>query len=148
MGMGSKLTETVERIVKAAGRREEWNGVLARGGHFHLRIENGSLMPLVIESWRLPRKPGERVISVAHYFEQNGDQVPDPDVEILGDGLPMNITTQFRYTRVGWWDEAGELQGSPSKRCELQGFLNLWAGNIKAQGFIEAAGRLAVGEGC
>lgn len=146
--MGSKMAETVERIVKAAGRQEEWAGVLARGEHFHIRIENGSLMPLVIESWRLPRKPGERVISVAHYFEQNGDQVPDPDVEILGDGSPMNITNQFSFTRVARWDEEGELQWSPAKRYELQRFLNLWARNINAQGFIEAAGRLAVGEGC
>lgn len=146
--MGSKLIETVERIVKAAGRQEEWAGVLSSGEHFHLRIENGSFMPLVIESWRLPLKREERVISVAHYFEQNGDLVPDPDVEILGDGFPMNITTQFGYTRVARWDEAGELQWNQAKRYELQRFMNMWARNIKAQGFIEAAERLAVGERC
>ena len=40
----------------------------------HLRLENKGYMPLVIE------KTGKNLVSVAHYYEQNGDLIADPDV--------------------------------------------------------------------
>ncbi|MBK8417496.1 hypothetical protein [Candidatus Villigracilis saccharophilus] len=42
---------------------------------FHVRFDMPHYNRLVIERH-------DALISVAHYFEQNGDLVPDPDVEV------------------------------------------------------------------
>ena len=42
---------------------------------FHVRFDMPHYDRLVIERH-------DSLISVAHYFEQNGDLVPDPDVEV------------------------------------------------------------------
>lgn len=60
----------------------------------HLRLEMGKdspYMTLVIE------KVGQHRISVAHYYYQEGDAIPDPDVELWiapdGQWYPVAITT-------------------------------------------------------
>jgi hypothetical protein len=55
----------------------------------HLRLEQPSYMPLVIE------KIGCHLVSVAHYFYQNRDAIADPDVVFftgLGSWVPIEIT--------------------------------------------------------
>src|SRR5258707_7327800 len=50
------------------------------GRHFHIKIEHGSYMPLVIEDIEEPGPAGYPTISVAHYGEQNGDLMRDPEM--------------------------------------------------------------------
>ncbi len=56
--------------------------------HYSVKIENSGFMALIIE------KHGAQIV-VAHYFETNGDLVPDPDMEFVDlgadDWLPVAI---------------------------------------------------------
>ena len=122
----------------------------------HLRINNKPYMPLVIECI------GKNLISVAHYYTQNGDLCADPDVVFLvgcdGEWYPVEWTTPQmmlmgrvvggyqRYVEVdaenGTWLKA-DLRG----QRDLAIFCNQWADNIKMQGFVEASGQRAAGRG-
>jgi len=74
-------------------------------------------------------------ISMAHYYEQNGDLVPDPDMEIMlmhvtRMALPVHFQNAFAYrvcvegTRV--------INGR--EFADQSSFLSMWLRNIKAQG--------------
>jgi len=134
------FVNTVERIVKAAGK---WDDYLSED-HFHMRINNSPYMDLVIESWRCGSHPedlGARHTSVAHYYEQNGDLIPDPDVVIdTGTGAPIEISQWCGTCRARWWDEdRGCGVVNPRQDKDIRTFLNVWSRNLKAQGFIAAA---------
>jgi hypothetical protein len=63
-------------------------------------------MPLVVE------RIGQNRYSVAHYFEQNGDRVPDPDIEFVRDAegrwYPAAATMAIgTYHRVAEFDGDG-----------------------------------------
>jgi len=132
---------TIVEIVKAAGQFEEFT---RRGCHFHVVIENGSYQPLVIEAWDSPIAGEGRRISVAHYFESNGDLVPDPEVEIRDDGWPIELSQVLGYTQVTVYQEDGTLLFAPRSRRDVLYFLNdTWAPNLRAPRFIEAARKLA-----
>ena len=132
---------TIVEIVKAAGQFEEFT---RRGRHFHVVIENGSYQPLVIEAWDSPIRGEGRRISVAHYFESNGDLVPDPEVEIRDDGWPIELSQVLGYTQVTGYREDGTLLFAPQSRQDVLHFLDdTWAPNLRAQHFIEAAQKLA-----
>lgn len=107
-----------------------------------------SFMPLSIEAiGRGPR--GGLLISVMHFFEQNGDLMRDPDVEIeiepkTGEWLPVS----YRQDSLGLLQEAvsvedGSLQVDEELVRDLQSFLGDWDRNIGDQGFLEAAKALA-----
>ena len=132
---------TIVEIVKAAGRFEEFT---RRGRHFHVTIENEPYQPLVIEAWDSPIRGEGRRISVAHYFESNGDLVPDPEVEIRDDGWPIELSQVLGYTQVTVYREDGTLLFAPRSRQDVLHFLDdTWAPNLRAQRFIEAARKLA-----
>lgn len=134
-----KFLETIEEILKAAGKWEEFKN----NEHFHARIENKPFMPLVIESWPSLRPlVGEtRIISVAHYYYQNGDAIADPDVEITDTGWPINFTQPNFYQEITWRQD-GRTVYHPTAKKGVLSFLNMWAGNLKNQGFIEKAAQL------
>jgi hypothetical protein len=58
--------------------------ILERAGDFrptlYLKIENPPYMALVIEATPEPGPTGLPAISIAHYGEQNGDLVRDPEM--------------------------------------------------------------------
>ena len=132
---------TLVEIVKAAGQFEEFT---RRGCHFHVTIENGPYQPLVIEAWDSPIRGEGRRISIAHYFESNGDLVPDPEVEIRDDGWPIELSQVLGYTQVTVYREDGTLLFAPRSKRDVLHFLDdTWAPNLRAQRFIEAARKLA-----
>ncbi|PWB76303.1 MAG: hypothetical protein C3F07_03810, partial [Anaerolineales bacterium] len=61
---------TIEHLLKSHNLLEDFH----RQESFHVRFEKTGYQRLVIERH-------SKMISVAHYFEQNGDLVADPDVE-------------------------------------------------------------------
>ena len=85
-----------------------------------------------------------RRISVAHYFEMNGDLVPDPDVVFFitdkGDWAPIGITQSFggwrSYVKMrmdGNGIEAYDREG----QADLADFADVWAQNLADQGWLE-----------
>jgi hypothetical protein len=134
MKTSPKMQRVIEQLAKKHGldlSREE----------AHLRLTMPGYHRLVIETI------GSQCVSVAHYFEQNGDLVADPDVVFFtgyGEWVPIEITQVMDiYRRYAELDEAGRA----IERMNLQGvaalasFTEQWAQNILAQGWLERGQR-------
>ncbi len=155
-----EFLDVIQEIVEAAGQTER---LMQRGERFRLRIENSPFMPLTIEAWDSPIHAEGRRISVAHYFEQEGDLVPDPEVEIRDDGWPIELSQRDFYTQVTLYQPDGTMLFAPQSKRDVLAFLNgTWAPNLpmsnapverwwaawrRAQRFSEAARNLAVPDG-
>ena len=84
-------------------------------------------------------KIGENTFAMAHYFEQNGDLVPDPDMEIRvfpekGMVEALTFQSQLSYSRVYPDPENPNLVNIRVK-IELNRFLGMWLRNLINQGF-------------
>jgi hypothetical protein len=99
----------------------------------------GVFMPLHVE--RLT----ESRYSLAHYFEQNGDLVADPDGEFYraDSGRVFPSALQLctgHYTRALEFGGDDELKGyRPRALRELNAFARVWLQNIKRQQLSRAA---------
>ena len=74
-------------------------------------------------------------IALSHYYKQNGDMVPDPDMEIRiypGTKMAEALTYQdgFGYRQV--YPSPGKIDVQARK--DLNAFLNQWLSNLLAQG--------------
>jgi uncharacterized protein YqiB (DUF1249 family) len=74
-------------------------------------------------------------IAMAHYYKQNGDMVPDPDMEIalypdrkMAEAL--SYQDSFGYRQVYPEPNKVDLRA----KTDLNHFLNQWLNNIKMQG--------------
>ena len=131
MKKGDPMKSAIEKILQSVGQLDRFNA----GGDFHLRIENAPYMPLSIE------RHGE-IVSVTHYFEMNGDLVPDPDLELLltasGDWLPLAIqhSTGHYFRAVEVIGRGGRFEVmNPKVLRDLQSFARQWGRNLLMQGF-------------
>jgi len=77
------------------------------------------------------------VFAVAHYFEQNGDLVADPDVTFLcgGDGrwYPLAFQNALGYRRAAEVRSDGELLVNRARQSDLAGFCGTWMKNVAEQ---------------
>lgn len=103
----------------------------------HLHLELSCYEPLVIE------RIGQYQISVAHYFEQNGDLVSDPDVVFFtgyGAWVPIEITYNFgrtfRYAMLNA-DDTQIYKINVAQQASLAAFTEQWAQNLRDQGWLE-----------
>lgn len=83
-------------------------------------------------------KKGRYLIALAHYFSQNGDLVPDPDMQIridleLETGEAMHYQDQFGYRPVYVFEDGKELVNLKEKK-EQNKFLSGWLSNLINQG--------------
>jgi hypothetical protein len=124
----SKMTATIERILCAHGLLQEF----LRSEDFAVRIKNKPFMPLTIE------RHGSRV-TLTHYFSQNGDLIPDPDMEfeMLSEHIWYPVAIQFA---TGAYRRAMEIRDgkkfvNPREVCEQIQFSRMWAQNLIDQGF-------------
>jgi hypothetical protein len=113
---------------------------------FHIRIENEPWMHLVIEDTQERGPNGLPVISVAHYREQNGDLMRDPEMmfEIEKSSEAMTLVPFYwRNDYAGieqysaFQEEGQTLLNGKLKRDHLA-FADTWDANLRAQGFLEA----------
>ena len=116
---------------------------------FHLRIENPPYMALVLEGIGLgPR--GLMAISVAHYGEQNGDPMRDPEmcfeVEFAESKVLALHPYQFQNDyagvyQVAVWEEdsccGSHVIVQPDILREQRAFARVWDRNLMAQGFLQ-----------
>ena len=99
----------------------------------HRRLDNapGTFMAVVVE------KIGPSRFSVAHYFEQNGDKVADPDLELVrqdGSWFPVAITQWCGYRRAAETDEHGRIVAYNRRAyADLRSFAATFLSNIKRQ---------------
>jgi len=109
------------------------------GKENHLRINNSNdaFMPLTIE--RLYDLPESKIVvySLSHYYESNGDLIPDPDMTFaVNDNFIMPLTYQDTFS----YDEAITIKPmlqdwliKERTYNNLVSFANLWLRNIKEQ---------------
>lgn len=125
--MTTLFQSTIEGLLAAHGLLEAFQ----ENDSFHVRLDQPGYERLVIE------RHGD-LISVAHYYEQNGDLVPDPDVELhYPTWVPTAITQAFGGYRQKFLERDGQTYVDTRFHKEVSAFLVLWARNIRAQGWAE-----------
>ena len=96
--MTTLFQSTIEGLLAAHGLLEAFQ----QNDSFHVRLDQPGYERLVIE------RHGD-LISVAHYYEQNGDLVPDPDVELhYPTWVPTAITQAFGGYRPKFLERDGQ----------------------------------------
>ena len=122
-------------------------------GNQHLKIENQPFMPLTIE--RIGKIYWENgiLISLCHYYVQNGDMMQDPEMcFIVVDQREFDMAAFEKVTIVpylyqqaglGIYEESMTFKNNVVDYCnnELQLqqviFANQWLQNIRLQGFLK-----------
>jgi len=121
--------ENFDRLIKL--------GILTPDGKLtfqnYMKIENEPYMPLSLDNL------GNNTFSMAHNFIQNGDLIPDPDMEIriipelkMVEALAIQHSTGY-YRRV----YVDEKRFYPQEKKDQNSFLNMWTKNLLNQGFAE-----------
>ena len=126
--------------------------ILKKAGGWHhglyLRIENPPFMALVIEATDESGPCGLPALSVAHYGEQNGDLMRDPEMCFeLGFAVGAHLTPfYFRNDYLGIEQFSRTIEGDNyvfdrDLYDQHEKFAGLWDKNLSRQGFIEALTR-------
>ena len=110
----------------------------------HTRIDNnkpGSAIMAVVVEWIGDCKLGD-TFSIAHYYEQNGDLVADPEMTFLkatasGKYFPMSIKMDgLDIYREGLiWDDGEPRYINRREQRDQAIFAGTWMQNIKWQQF-------------
>lgn len=122
--LGKRAAQTLDQLVAGLGDSNPTR---------KLDRSNGTYMPLYVE------RLDERRVSISHYFEQNGDLVPDPDMSFwrgnTGDWFAVDCTMATGYyTRAIEFGANGVPEGvRPRASRELASFAAMWLRNIKDQ---------------
>jgi len=124
--------------------------ILERAGGYRpslsIKIENPPFMALVIEA--IGAGPlGTPAISIAHYGEQNGDLMRDPEMCFELSKPPLCslelVGYYYRNDYMGVEQYSRYIDGTnyvfvPDLYEQHRKFARLWDRNIHAQGFLEA----------
>jgi hypothetical protein len=139
--------------MKNAARIIELNGGYSKLADRPIRIEMKGYDRLCIEHVGNAPTDGLVLVSVAHYFEQNGDLMSDPEMTfevnpsddkengwLSGSWRPASITQSPMgvYREAVFRDDAGRTLIRPKLVAELKGFARMWNRNIGEQGYLEA----------
>ena len=125
--MTTLFQTNIEQLLKAHNLLEKFHSQ----DEFHVRFDMPHYDRLVIE------RLGD-LISVAHYFEQNGDPIADPDVELhYPTWTPTAITQAFFGYRSKFIERDGKTFVDTRFHKDVSSFLAMWARNIQAQGWAE-----------
>ena len=117
------MKTAVMRMLRLAGREEEFLDAVANNKEFYMRVAVKEYMPLIIETTPF----GE--VSVMHYYVQNGDVMRDPEIVYKADNWrPIEIRQDaFGVSR----------RANPGHYLvEANKLSTVWANNLKAQGFL------------
>ncbi len=133
--LNSKATQIIQKLYGSMSdpkyRQDE-------DGNYAKIANNPNLMPVVVEKVGHLTGYGE-IISIAHYGEQNGDLMADPEMTfVIVDGEYFPIT--FRNDYVALYQEVFDYNedGSPEAidiklQSELTSFANTWMNSIQEQ---------------
>jgi hypothetical protein len=124
--------------------------ILERAGGYrptlYLKIENPPYMALVIEAVPEPGPLALPAISVAHYGEQNGDLMRDPEMCFELSERSGSLALDSYYFRNDYmgseqWSRNlvnGQYAVQPDLHKLHELFAEVWDGNLRSQGFAEA----------
>lgn len=118
-------------VIEAILARHKLLETFRDNGNFFVRVSVSGFMPLSIE------RHGDQVF-IAHYFVQNGDLIPDPDMEfeiVDGRWVPAAIQhSSGAYRRCVTYANGNRLVDLRQQRDQAA-FSDLWAQNLLSQGF-------------
>ncbi len=126
--------QTVLKLIKLAGG---WHPGL------YLKIDNPPHMELVIEAMDESGPCGLPAISVAHYGEQNGDAMRDPEMcfEVSRWGSLNPFYWRNDYAGIEQWSRFirdDNYRYHSQLHAQHENFAALWDKNLNAQRFVEA----------
>ena len=134
----------MQHIQQMIDQHGGFEAVLAR----YLRFENPPFMRLVIEVIGGPYPNGAYEVSVAHYAEQNGDAMRDPEITFLvvpaergTTWTPLTFENSYLscYQLVASVSSAGLVEArDPALMRDLSDFATQWDHNLLQQEFIAA----------
>jgi len=115
------------------------------GGVHAVRIAVSGYMPLSVQEIG-SSGDGDRLVSLCHYGEQNGDLMRDPDMVFLFHNVSYGAAAEpesFRNDYLGIvqdvyrYDETGRrTHVLPTLKQDLTEFAESWFANLKDQGFF------------
>ncbi len=111
-------------------------GMVELGDHRKIDNTNGSFMAVCVEI--IAKTALGPLVSVAHYYEQNGDLMRDPDVVFLVDADGHVYPVSFRQDNLGIDQEAAVVEDGKWKvrtrmQADIAKFCNDWFQNIQEQ---------------
>ncbi len=95
-------------------------------------------MPLTFDL--IERSEGRVQYAMAHWFEQQGDLIQDPEmiIEIKGRSVEaLSIQHPPPFNRVMPVYSEDRTSYSPRQKRDQNQFLEMWLSNIRAQGFVK-----------
>ncbi|MHB8143966.1 MAG: DUF1249 domain-containing protein [Thermoleophilia bacterium] len=106
----------------------------------YMKFEAHGFMDLGVD--RLYGDEESVTVALSHYFKQNGDMVPDPDMEVriypaMKMAEALTYQDSFGYQQV--YPTPGQVNLKAKK--DLNSFLNYWLSNILKQGFERSGGK-------
>lgn len=116
-------------------------------GEQYVKLEAKGFMDLHVNrlnadyvAGKLARGTRWNYYSLAHYYNQNGDMVPDPDMVVRVDpemkmAEVWSYQDSFRYDQV-YIEQEGKVMVYPKLKKDLNHFMKQWLRNIKQQGFL------------
>jgi len=110
----------------------------------YLKIQNPPYMELVIEAVDESGPCGLRSLSVAHYGEQNGDLMRDPEMcfelSLAGEAQLDPFYWRNDYVAVEQWSRnilRDHYVCHPELHEQHKQFARMWDNNLRLQGFAE-----------
>lgn len=132
--------QTCPQMQKVITRLTTRFGMDLEAGESYLKLENGPYVPLVVE------KVGRSLLSVAHYVEEGGDLAADPEVVFFtgyGQWVPIEVTQHppagYRVYAEPSADGREIARLDAAGQSDLARFVEVWARNLAAQGWVEHA---------
>jgi hypothetical protein len=118
------MQQSIEQVLAFHGKLDQFKN----SQYFHIRLLNEPYQLLVIE------RHGD-MVSVAHYYEQNGGLIADPDIEFhYPSWVPIAIQQPTGY-RAKFVERGGQQMVDTTFHKAVSPLVNLWARNILAQGW-------------
>jgi hypothetical protein len=112
---------------------------IINGRYSFLKLKSKGYMDLTIERLDYNR------ITMRHYFLQNGDQMYDPNMELIIDHERETImAATFQQDGLEIYQEVylEDNKWSPQLSEKLNDFLSTWLGNIESQGYMPVEAHL------
>ena len=129
--------KTIARIIQMCGGYENLSISISNEPYMRLCIEHIGTGPC-----------GYEAISVAHYFEQNGDLCQDPEMcfELVPQGAHIVYEPYLFQQAIPPIHQEVFATGAENPRLkrQLTVFAQQWDHNLKAQGFESAAAKQQV----
>jgi len=119
-------------------------------GNRHKRVDNSKAFMAVVVEDIGGAQFGESIgtlYSVAHYYQQQGDAMRDPEMVFFKAPDGKYYPTMYQQDNLGIYQESVEWQGetivsfSPQLQKDQAAFANTWMVNIKQQQQLKIGGK-------